>query len=712
MRVLPLRRVSFVAAIAVLAGAPAARAQTATPTPGGLGEVQLFGEEEVKIEAATKTSIPLSKAPGAVSVITARQIRESGARTIPELMRLVAGVNVRWNPMVETIDMRGFGENPFTNRVLLLIDGVPYNDWNQGGFPQHPGLDFFVLQNVKRIEVVRGPGSSLYGENALWGVINIVSLSGEDIQGGRIEGFGGSRQTGSGGALYGHKLGDGGSIFLSAKYLQSQLPMKFWAEDNDSVSKGTDIFVKGTFKQVQASYYRHQDTMGGFSEEIPLGLPVPTFFKSADKVGQTVEIAALRYDQDPKGRSLTFSANASYAHRFGTHCAACHAARESASFGQQEDHGFQTLGDFKLNFTGIPHNEILAGIEGRHVDAGDHPEELAASAHADHGYTYSKLAAYIQDQISMANDKIRVVGGVRYDGKTHLFDSALSPRVSLIVSPVEALSFRGGYSSAFRFPNFSELAQDTWFINADGGGPLLVPLAAFRPNQALQPEQSRTFDVGVEYRISASLSAKVDAFRSRLKHFIVMAPQLPPPPEIATLGFENHPDDARVSGVESELRWNVSGKTTGFVNYTYQKDKQVGSLRDTSGNLFEFAYSPESKANVGAYFGPFGGVRGAAEVSWKGDYLAPSLWAFIAAQNTGVVDPSLLGQPASLEGYTLLNGRLSYDLPIAVGKQKQAIRITVYGNNLLDRTPRETLIGVDTRLTGREVFAELSIDFK
>ncbi len=152
----------------------------------GLGEISLFGGDDFTIEAATKTEIPVSKAPSSVSVVTARQIKESGARTIPELLRLVAGVNVRWNPMVQSIDMRSFGQNPFTSRVLLLIDGVPYNSWNKGGFPQHPGFDFFMLQNIKRIEVVRGPGSSLYGENAYWGVINIVTLSGEDLQGGQV----------------------------------------------------------------------------------------------------------------------------------------------------------------------------------------------------------------------------------------------------------------------------------------------------------------------------------------------------------------------------------------------------------------------------------------------------------------------------------------------------------------------------------------------
>src|SRR5207248_9528997 len=88
-----------------------------------IGEVTLFGEEQLKVEAATKTEIPISKAPSAVTVVTAKQIAESGARTVPDLLRLVAGVNVRWNPMVQTIDIRGFGENPFSNRILLLIDG-------------------------------------------------------------------------------------------------------------------------------------------------------------------------------------------------------------------------------------------------------------------------------------------------------------------------------------------------------------------------------------------------------------------------------------------------------------------------------------------------------------------------------------------------------------------------------------------------------------
>src|SRR5947207_11885467 len=144
---------SRAAIAAVLAiGIPfALRAQTAPALqqPKSIGEVTLFGEEQIKVEAATKTEIPISKAPSAVTVITAKQIRESGARTVPDLLRFVAGVNARWNPMTQTIDIRGFGENPFSNRVLLLLDGVPYNSGDTGGFPLSPAYYAFPIENIK-----------------------------------------------------------------------------------------------------------------------------------------------------------------------------------------------------------------------------------------------------------------------------------------------------------------------------------------------------------------------------------------------------------------------------------------------------------------------------------------------------------------------------------------------------------------------------------
>ncbi len=295
------------------------------------GEVKLFGEDEseIHVKAATKTDIPISKAPGSVTVITHQQIRESGARTIPDVVELVAGLNIRWNPMLQTIDIRGFGSNPFTSRVLLLVDGVPFNSGDKGGFPQQPSLDFFALQNVKRLEMVRGPGSALYGENAYWGVLNIVTLSGEDLEGAEVEVYGGDRETGSGSATYGRKLGESGSVFVSGKYLKTKFPMVFWADDQNSKVEGSDVFLKAGYKGMEASYYRHEDTVDGFSEPIPQpGLPPDAAFYSADTLRQTVDIFAAKYDYANTGK-WSVGGDFSYSRRFGAHCAGCHAAAEA-----------------------------------------------------------------------------------------------------------------------------------------------------------------------------------------------------------------------------------------------------------------------------------------------------------------------------------------------------------------------------------------------
>jgi iron complex outermembrane receptor protein len=179
----------------------------------------------IEVSVATKTAQSLSDTTSAVSVISRVELQASGSASILEALRLVSGINVRWNPMMQTVTIRGFGQNPFSNRVLMLIDGIPYNSWNKGGFPQQPGFDFFNIENVKQIEVIKGPSSSLYGENAYWGVINIVSISGKDLKGARLKAKTGSRQTREISAQIGDEWANGDWL-ASVKWLQSEFPTK------------------------------------------------------------------------------------------------------------------------------------------------------------------------------------------------------------------------------------------------------------------------------------------------------------------------------------------------------------------------------------------------------------------------------------------------------------------------------------------------------
>jgi outer membrane receptor protein involved in Fe transport len=684
-----------IAALAILAIPLALGAQTTTPKT--IGEVTLFGEEQLKVEAATKTEIPISKAPSAVTVVTAKQIQESGARTVPDLLRLVAGVNVRWNPMVQTIDIRGFGENPFSNRILLLIDGSPYNSGDTGGLPLSPAFDFFPVQNIKRVEVVRGPGSSLYGENAFWGVINIVTLSGEDLAGGDLQIYGGSRTTGEVTAQFGQKTGRG-SILGSVRLLRTMFPEQFWMDDR-SKFQASDIFLKASLGDWQISGYRHDDHLDGFTETIPpdAGFPPTSAVRSAHALKQTMDAVTLRYSHAPQNAPVTYSADVSWSHRFGMHCAGCHAAAERPEFSKPADHGYQAIGDFRMGLHMIPGHELLAGIEARRLDRAEHKVELSDDAGVVAGY--NKVAIYAQDQFDIVKNMLRVVAGVRYDGKTKLFEAKTSPRLSLVYTPNEKLVFRGGYSTAFRFPTFSELFQSSWFftVTTEIGVPPF-PLSIFKPNPNLSPEEISTWDLGGEYQISPAVSMKADFYRSRVHDFIVIVQHFVPPPNPPTFGWENQPADARITGGELELRSNFAQRLTGFVNWSHQTESQVGTGVDSSGTPFEFVYSPKDKVNLGAYGGPVNGVRGAVEVAWRGSYNAPRDWFFI---RSGFTDFTTHPLPS----YALVNGRVSYDFP------NTRLRATLFGNNLLNRRPEETIVGGVNRIAGREFFAQMEMRY-
>ncbi|MDY0014524.1 MAG: TonB-dependent receptor plug domain-containing protein, partial [Rhodocyclaceae bacterium] len=139
----------------------------------GLAELSLEDLGKLEVASVSRKAQKLSATPAAVSIVTAEDIRRSGARSIPEALRLVPGIDVaqigadRW-----AVSVRGF-KGRFANKLLVQVDGRSvYTPLFSGVFWEtlHPLLD-----DVERIEVVRGPGAALWGANAVNGVINIVT---------------------------------------------------------------------------------------------------------------------------------------------------------------------------------------------------------------------------------------------------------------------------------------------------------------------------------------------------------------------------------------------------------------------------------------------------------------------------------------------------------------------------------------------------------
>lgn len=674
---------------------------------------------EVFLSSATKTDISISKVPGAVTVFTMDRIRKSNAKNIADLLRLVAGVNVRQNPMTQTITMRGFGSNPFTSRVLLLIDGVPYNDWTKGGFMQQPGLDFFPLENVKQLEIIKGPGSALYGENAQWGIINIKTISGGDIDGVRATHFLGSRDTEITNLQVGKQVNQDFSILATGKYLRSQFPSSFWFDEaSDPNIRATELFLKASYKNLTASYYRYDDKADGFSENVidPL-LPPDARYISADAIKQTTQIYTLNYKQNFSDNKYSFSGDLSYAKRNGSHCGTCHAKPESLHFnGHNEDHGFQAIGDFRLGIHSLPHQNILIGAEVRRVDAGDHKHELSDHvmdklvnnghdlADSQHVNAYTKPALYVQDIISLLDDKLNITLGGRYDSKTYpkLFQSAFSPRVALVYSPNDQLTLRAGWSKAFRFPSFSELYQDSWFFNIKSNlAGVTFPLGIFKPNPNLKPEQIESGELGVEYRFNSFFTSKLNLYHSTIKDSIVLVYNAFPAPQPITVSSENHGNRAYVMGSELEFLFDFDEQVHGFANWSFKHTRQEGNQLDSAGNPIEFTYAPKHQFNIGGYIGPFYGVSTAIEYSWQSSYMAPSFWYALRKQT-----------PQPIGDYGYLNLRLNYKPSVTVYKMKDPLMLSVYFKNVLNNQPQESYIGGEKMTApGRELFFGVEAQF-
>ncbi len=170
---------------------------------------------DIEVISVSKKLEKLSRAPAAIFVITQEDIRRSGATSLPELLRMVPGLQVaRKGPNSWSISTRGmFGTREGTDMIDLRVDGcyVPASAMQ--------AIDI-VLDTIERIEVIRGPGSTVWGTKAVSGVINVISKHAKDTQGGLVTGSIGSGQEGFGGARYGVKLQEGMYLTAGAKYLQ------------------------------------------------------------------------------------------------------------------------------------------------------------------------------------------------------------------------------------------------------------------------------------------------------------------------------------------------------------------------------------------------------------------------------------------------------------------------------------------------------------
>jgi len=428
-------------------------------------DVRLRSQQEVT--AATRTTRSVDQAPTSVSVVSRAEIRAFGYQSVYDALAATRGIFQTNDLSYEYLGFRGFGRpGDYGNRVLVTIDGHAINDDQLGA--SYIGTDLSTdLHDVEQIEVVRGPGSALYGTNAYLGVVNVVTAGGGDIPKPRVtvtaDGLRTVR-TGLGAGFGDAKRG----AWVSAGALGRQGGDYYFSQwdtpaDGDGYSRGADGAVAGNF-QAKAWYddWTLQLFFNGRRKHVPTGAYETPLGDPRTTNTDLRSFAELRFE--PRlGPHLRLYARAwddfyAYGGNFPYPPDYVASDRWRGSWA-----GFEP----RLVATPLDWLEVTVGAEARlYYDAHLYSYDDSGGAqdrYLDEKPTQEVYAGYVLAEGHWA-DRLRVSLGGRYDYFTlHHTGGAFSPRAALIWSPSDhdVLKVVGG--TAFRAPSPYE-----WFYNDDG----------------------------------------------------------------------------------------------------------------------------------------------------------------------------------------------------------------------------------------------------
>jgi iron complex outermembrane receptor protein len=466
---------------------PAARPSPETPSTGDTALASTEDEGAVPYEervvTASRRAQSSLEAPNATTVITADDIRLSGATTVQDLLRRVPGAEVMtMGAGSANVSLRGFNQR-LANKVLVLVDGrTEYQDFL--GMTLWSSLPV-ELDDIERIEVIRGPGSALYGANAMLGVVNIITRAPGTGPRARFQGY-----TGTGNMAGGHFVthGNAGALRYRAStgYSQADKWSRDFAADRPDIviqDPEKDLGVRSARATLATVYQFKPGTELGLSggvnrlytEAYPPGA-LRNFY--VDGVTGFVKADANLGPLKVKAFWNVLSADAGP--QYEAHGQRPLATRINSNIFNAEllySHGFSLLGEHQVN----------VGVEGRlkRVDW-DYLVTLREELHA---------AAFIQDEWRIA-EPFRIMASYRAD-RHPLLDNgqpglAHSPRVSVLYMPLEGHAFRASAASAFREPTFLESYAALAFpVPGVNGANLLT-----QGSRTLKPERLLAFELG------------------------------------------------------------------------------------------------------------------------------------------------------------------------------------------------------------------------
>jgi outer membrane receptor for ferrienterochelin and colicins len=495
--------------LAVLAAAcwlaTAALAAGTQASPAAPDERTLLSDVP-SVFTASKYDQPTSEAPADVSVVTRAEILRYGWLTIADVLRGVRSFLVTNDRNYSYAGVRGaVRTGDYNGRILLLVDGHRVNDtiYDQALLGTEGPVD---LELVERIEIVRGAGSSVYGSNAFFGVINVITRRGREVGGVEAGAFGGSQQTYGGRITIGDRIGASSEYLLSATAGKTngertlQFPTFRDINDGMAVDQDADRWVKALAQwrigDLSLSAVYDQRT-----RHVPTAPFNSVFNDARNETTDTRAWLEARYDTALAGGNLTARA-AVDDYRYEGNLVQSIAPdivnqdRSQATWWTAEATWSRDLADNLRLLLGA---EAQSDIRNRQENG-----DRTFGGNDDLGYQryflatdstrYWALYGQLEWQIARG---LEAALGLRHDQYSS-FGGVTDPRLALIYRPVDDLTLKLIYGQAFRAPNDYELYYN------DGG-------VSQKANPGLQPERIRTSEALVEWRFAPQWRA-VGAF--------------------------------------------------------------------------------------------------------------------------------------------------------------------------------------------------------
>ncbi|MBT2795335.1 TonB-dependent receptor plug domain-containing protein [Paraburkholderia strydomiana] len=433
-----------------------------TPAAGvaGLAAMPLEALMQVTIvSTASRFDQSVTDAPAAVVVLTADDIREFGWRTLADALASLPGLYVTNDRSYEYLGSRGFQRpGDYNSRFLLLIDGMRTND---GVYGQAPiGTDFPLdMDLVKRIEYVPGPGSAIYGANALFGVINVITKTGSDLAGAEAAVAAGSFGEKKARASYAWHGAHGADILLSAtSYGRSGQDLYYPAFDTPDQNHGVanrldydrsqDFLAKAAYGDFRLGFMHGNRTKG-----IP-DAPYGAVFNAPFSVTDTHSYLDLSY-QHLLSDGVTLASQV-YWGRYDYRMPSVYGPQPYVA-NVDGSHALWYGADVHATISSIGKHRIVIGTDfTRDARLDQYNYNVAPySQMLDDHHSGNRAGVYLEDELTLpANFTLNA--GLRYDEQT-ASGGNLSPRIGLVYKLTPRDTFKLLYGQAYRAPNAYEM---------------------------------------------------------------------------------------------------------------------------------------------------------------------------------------------------------------------------------------------------------------